>query len=129
MDNEKRLCKIKESKYQEIFGVKKETFDKMLIILEKAYQDEHKNGGRPSVLSVLDKLVIMLQYYREYRTMEHIAFDYGTNKSTICDAIHWAESTLIKDEVFHLPSKKKLAEDTSTDKIAVDATEVEIERP
>ena len=80
-------------------------------------------------MSVLDKLVIMLQYYREYRTMENIAFEYGTNKSTVYYAIKWAEETLIKDKEFHLTSRKKLPEDTSIEIIVVDATEVEIERP
>ena len=129
MKNEKRIKKLKENKYQELFGVKKETFDKMLEILERKNAAKHKKGGRPSVLSVLDKLVIMLEYYREYRTMEHIAFDYDTNKSTICDAIHWAESVLINSEKFHLPFKKRLVEDTSVEIIVVDATEIEIERP
>lgn len=129
MDNKERLSRIKENKYQEIFGVNKEIFEEMLEILETAYEKEHKKGGRPSVLSVPDKLVIMLQYYREYRTMEHIAFDYGTNKSTVCDAIHWAEETIIKDKRFHLPSKKRLTEDDTIEEIAVDATETEIERP
>lgn len=129
MNNKKRIKKLKENKYQELFGVKKETFDEMLKELNKAYEEEHKKGGRPSVLSVLDKLIVMLEYYREYRTMEHIAFDYDTNKSTICDAIHWAESVLIKSEKFHLPAKKRLKEDTSIEVVAVDVTEVEIERP
>ena len=54
----------------------------------KAYEEEHKKGGRPSVLSVLDKLIVMLEYYREYRTMEHIAFDYDTNKLEIVKICH-----------------------------------------
>ena len=101
----------------------------MLKVLNAEYEKGHRKGGRPSVLSVLDKLIIMLEYYREYRTMEHIAFDYDTNKSTVCDAIHWAESVLIKSEKFHLPSKKRLVEDTSVEIIVVDTTEIEIERP
>lgn len=129
MNNEKRIKKLKENKYQELFGVKKETFDEMLKVLNAEYEKGYRKGGRPSVLSVLDKLIIMLEYYREYRTMEHIAFDYDTNKSTVCDAIHWAESVLIKSEKFHLPSKKRLVEDTSVEIIVVDTTEIEIERP
>ena len=129
MKNEKRIKKLKENKYQELFGVKKETFDEMLNILNAEYEKRHRKGGRPPVLSVLDKLIIMLEYYREYRTMEHIAFDYDTNKSTICDAIHWTESVLINSEKFHLPSKKRLVEDTSVEIIVVDATEIEIKCP
>ena len=35
----------------------------------------------------IDKLVIMLSYYHDYRTMENIAFDYDVAKSTICENI------------------------------------------
>ena len=129
MDNQKRLKRLKDKDYQKYFGVNKATFDKMLEILEEADRYKRIKGGRPSVLSVLDKLVIMLQYYREYRTMDNIAFDYQTNKSTVYYAIKWAEDTLIKNKAFHLPSRKKLLEDTSIEIIVVDATEVEIERP
>ncbi len=34
-----------------------------------------------------------------------------------------------KDKAFHLPSRKKMLEDTSIEIIVVDATECEIERP
>ena len=126
MDNEKRIKSLKEKDYQKYFGVTRATFDKMLEILEDADRYKRRNGGRPSVLSVLDKLVIMLQYYREYRTMDNIAFDYGTNKSTVYYAIKWSEETLIKDKTFHLPSGKKMLEDTSIKVIVADATECEI---
>ena len=72
MDNEKRIAKLKEKDYQKYFGVTKETFAIMYKILDEKYQEEHKWVGSPSVLNVLDKLVIFLQYYWEYRTMEHI---------------------------------------------------------
>ena len=129
MNNKKRMKKLKAEDYQRLFGVKKETFDKMMEVLEKAYIEKHKKGGKPPKLTILDKLIITLQYYREYRTMEHIAFDYGVYKSTVCDAIHWVEEVLVKEEAFHLPSKNRIAEDKSIKNVAVDVTEVEIERP
>ena len=86
-------------------------------------------GGRPPKLSVLDKLMIMLQYYREYRAMDNIAFDYGVSKSTISDAIKWDEEALVKDGTFHLPSKRKLIEDSSIEVVLVDTTDCEINRP
>lgn len=101
----------------------------MLEILEEAYRYKRIKGGRPSILNVLDKLVIMLQYYREYRTMDNIAFDYQTNKSIVYYAIKWTEETLIKNEAFHMPSGKKLIEDKSIEIVVVDATEVEIGTP
>ena len=130
MSNEERIEKLAEEKYQEVFGVKKRTFDLMLKILGEDFERKHKKGGRKPTLSVLDKLVIMLQYYREYRTMQNIAFDYGVQKSTICDAVAWVEETLIKSGQFRLPSKRELLkQDVSLEVVLVDATECEIERP
>ena len=129
MNNQERIAHLKAKDYQKYLGVKKETFDVMLQVLEKDYQRKHKMGGRPPKLSVLDKLMIMLQYYREYRAMDNIAFDYGVSKSTISDAIKWIEETLVKDGTFRLPSKRKLLEGASIEVVLVDATECEIERP
>ena len=88
MNNQERIAHLKAKDYQKYLGVKKKTIDVMLQILEKDYQRKHKMGGRPPKLSVLDKLMIMLQYYREYWVMDNIAFDYGVSKSTISDAIN-----------------------------------------
>lgn len=130
MDNEKRIRELKEKSYQELFGVRKPTFDAMLAILKRAYEEMHTQGGRPSRLSVLDKLVISLGYYHDYRTMQNIAFDYNVSKSRISDAVKWVEETLIKDGTFALPSKRELAKtDTEVVIAIVDATECETERP
>jgi len=130
MDNEKRIEKLKESEYQELFGVEKTTFDKMKEILESAYKELHKQGGRPLRLSVLDKLVIMLGYYHDYRTMLNIAFDYDVSKSRISDAVKWVESTIVADGMFALPSKRELIKAETEILIAiVDVKEQETERP
>ena len=41
-----------------------------LLTLLTDYQKKHLQGGRPPKLSVLDKLIIMLQYDKEYRVMD-----------------------------------------------------------
>ena len=129
MDNQARIAKLKEKEYRKIFGVTKPIFEQMLEILEKTFQEDHRRGGHPPKLSVLDKLVIMLCYYREYRTMESIAFDYGVSKSTVYESIRWAEESLMKSNKFSLPSKKALIENLDIEVVFVDATECEIERP
>ena len=130
MDNETRIANLAEEKYQVIFGVHKATFDAMLAILIRAYEEMRKKGGRKRKLSVLDMLVITLGYYHDYRTMENIAFDYGVHKQRVCEAVAWAEQVLIKDGMFALPSKRKLTEsDSGIGFIIVDATECETERP
>jgi predicted DNA-binding protein YlxM (UPF0122 family) len=130
MDNIKRIEKLKETEYQELFGVVKTTFDKMLEKLGNANKELHKHGGRPPRLSVLDKLVIMLGYYHDYRTMVNIAFDYEVSKSRISDAVKWVENTLIEDGAFALPSKRELIKAETEIVIAiVDVKEQETERP
>ena len=130
MNNQERIDKLDGSRYQELFGVRKPTFEKMREILELAFIHEHKQGGRPPRLKVLDKLAVTLGCYHDCRTMQNIAFDYGVVKSRICDAIKWVERTLVKDGTFALPSKRALVKSDS--KIAaaiVDATERRTERP
>ena len=130
MDNKTRIENLAEEKYQVLFGVHKATFDAMLAIMERAYEEMRKKGGRRRKLSVLDMLVIMLGYYHDYRTMENIAFDYGVHKQRICEAISWAEQVLIKDGTFALPSKRALTKTDSELVVAiVDVTECETERP
>ena len=130
MNNIQRLESLKDEAYQGIFGVTKVTFDTMLSILENAYKEGHSRGGRPnSRLSVLDKLIITLGYYREYRTMRHIAFDYEVSKSMIHKSIQWVEDVLIKSGEFALPSKGSLTEMEGEQVVLLDATECEIERP
>ena len=119
-----------EEKYLVLFGVHKSTFDAMLAVLNRAYEEMRKKGGRARKLSVLDMLITMLGYYHDYRTMENIAFDYGVHKQRICEAIAWVEQTLIKDGTFALPSKRELLKDDSLIEILIiDATECETERP
>ena len=101
----------------------------MLKLLNESYRIENLRGGHPPKLSVLDRLVIMLSYYRDYRTMENIAFEYGVAKSTICECVKWVENILIKSEEFSLPKKRELVRDTEIEVVMVDATECEIERP
>jgi len=97
INNKKRIEKLKETEYHELLGIEKPTFEKML---EKEYAELHEQGGRLSRLSVLDKLVVTLGYYHDYRTMVNIAFDYDVSTSRISDMIKWVEQTLIKEGTF-----------------------------
>jgi len=130
MNNEKRIAELKDEKYQVLFGVRKPTFEAMLAIVERAYKEMRKKGGRARKLSVLDMLVIMLGYYHDYRTMENIAFDYGVHKQRVSEAIFFVEQALIKDGRFSLPSKRELVKaGTEVLVVIADVTEQETERP
>jgi hypothetical protein len=122
---------MQTKKYKEIFGVEKYVFDRLLRLLEiaDAYQRKSKSG-RKGKLSVLDKLVITLMYWREYRTYRHIAFDYEVGKTQIGDAVIWVENTIIASGLCNLKSSRELRDNPGKITIAiVDVTEQEIERP
>lgn len=101
----------------------------MLSILQEAYNEQHRKGGRKAVISLENKLMITLNYYREYRSQFHIAQDFGITESAVCKAIKWVESILINHKDFALPSKKALWQDNELETILIDATEIPIERP
>ena len=129
MNIKELINNINESEYQELFGVKKDIFEKMVNILQKKFDEEHSRGGRPPKLSVLDKLVITLIYFREYCTMKYLAFSCNVSKSTISESIDWVEKTLIRSKQFNLPSKRKFLENLQNDSAIIDVTECTIERP
>ena len=127
-NNKERVKSLPKKHFKQIFGVSRGTFLKMYKMLRRAYRELHKNGGKPPTLSVLDKLVIALQYWREYRTYRHIAFDYAVGKSAIGNAVIWVENTLMKSGLFNLPSKRILQTD-EIEIVLIDVTEQPIERP
>ena len=113
-------------KFKRLTGVKKETFTKMLKVLETELRD----FGRPRKLKRADQLLMTLMYWREYRTQFHIGGTYGVSESTVCRTIRKVEDTLMKSGEFRLPGKKKLqANDTIIKVILVDVAEQPIERP
>jgi predicted DNA-binding protein YlxM (UPF0122 family) len=124
---EKKLT-LSDEKFKRRIGTTKPVFLTMLDILQVAYDQLHKQGGDPHGLSVGDKLLITLKYYREYTTMESIADDYDCSKSTVSRSIHWVEDTLSADGRFQLPGKQALQEGEPKT-VAVDVMEHSIERP
>lgn len=122
--------KLKEPAFRAVTGVTKETFTKMVEILKAEYAAVHAKYGRERKLSIEDNLLMMLEYYKEYRTFECIGASYGLTKSSTRKAIMWVEETLMKSGIFNLPGKKVLqTDDTEIEIIMVDSTEIPIERP
>ena len=128
MERFERALKLPNAQFKRIIGTTKAVFQKMLEILQAAYDQLHVAGGAPPDLSVGDKLLITLQYYREYRTMEHIGIDYNCSKSAVSRSVAWVEQTLSAHGDFQLPGKAALQE-SEVKEVAVDVTEHPINRP
>jgi len=116
--------------FRRLTGVKPKTFGVMLGILGIAEQKKHEQGGSEAKLPLEDRLLMGLEYWREYRTYFHVAKSYGVSESSCWKTINWIENTLIKNKAFHVPGRKKLLKsDVQFDVILVDATETPCERP
>ena len=124
------LKALKDEQFRRLTGVKRPTFNRMLEILQEAFQRKMAQGGRRPNLSLADMLLLALEYIREYRTYFHIAQSYGVSESSAYRTSRWVEDTLIKHPDFALPGRKALLKsDMQYEVILVDASESPIERP
>jgi Helix-turn-helix of DDE superfamily endonuclease len=116
--------------FRRLTGVKTKTYSAMLEILRTAEESKHKSGGVAAKLSLEDRLLMALMYWREYRTYFHISQSYGVSESSCWKTIRWIENVLIKSEAFRLPGKKALLKsDIEFSVVLIDATETPCERP
>lgn len=120
---------LKPSAFKRRCGVHRDTFDQMVEILRPQLDRRGKRGGQPK-LSVEDQLLVVLEYWREYRTQFHIATSWGMSESAVCRLIHKVETLLLQSGRFRLPGKKQLYQHAYTWQVlVVDVTESPIERP
>ena len=121
---------LSHEKFRRLTGVKKTTFEKMITILEEAEKQKRQKGGKKCRLTLEDRLVMALEYLREYRTYFHLTQSYSLSESACYRACRWVEDVLIKSKEFSLPGKKALLKsDMEYEVILIDATETPIERP
>ncbi len=117
---------LKPSAFKRLTGVPPETFTAMSAALKQHLPA----GGRIPKLSVEDRLLMTLMYWREYRTEFHIAHTYGISEATVSRTIRAVEDALLRSGQFTLPGKKALTQsDLAFEVVVVDATECPVERP
>jgi hypothetical protein len=124
-------CLIQKSNtvFNRLTGVKRTTFEIMSEILKADMQIKRLKGGKPSKTSTEEKLLMSLEYWREYRTYAHIGASFNYSESQSYRIIKWAEDILVKSGKFNLPGKQKLHTLDKDAVILIDATESPIERP
>ena len=111
-------------------GVRPDTFQDMVTIVQEAEKKRRRRGGKSHRLKLEDRILMMLEYLREYRTYFHLGKSYGISESACYRSCKWIEDVLIKSKAFSLPGKKALLKsDTEFEVILIDATESPIERP
>lgn len=123
-----QLKELPTAAFKRYCGIKPQTFSAMLAVL-KDQEGQKKRSGRPSKLRLEDQLLLTLQYWREYRTLFHIATSYGLHESTVQRIITRTEKALVASGKFKLPKKHALLEGHELVVVVVDSTETPIERP
>lgn len=122
-----KAIQLSASHFKRLYGVTPNTFWKMVAEVRNA---KYGSRGSHAKLSIPDQILLTLQYWREYRTLFHIASDWGIHEATACRTVKRIEDILIKTSEFHLPGKRQLAKsDPEIEVIIVDVAETEIERP
>jgi hypothetical protein len=127
-----KVRKLSDVDFKRVVGVKINTFKEMVKVVRKYYRDNKAKGGTTKSLSSNDEILMMLEYYREYRTFKHIGVDYGVSESTAHYTVTKIEKILIKESKFHLKTlKRSMPTDDANelDIVVVDVTESECERP
>ena len=128
----KDIRDYKDSHFQRLTGVKRPMFEEMVNVVtdHKQKHRKHAGRGRPSRLSIEDQVLVMLMYYREYRTLFHVGGSYGISEVQCWRIVTTLEAILIESGLFHLPGKKQLTGDKITyEVVVVDVSETPIERP
>ena len=117
--------KLSETQFKRYTGISFSTFDLMVEKLKMHVPSK----GRPSKLSVEDQVLLCLSYWREYRTLFHVATSYGVSEPTASRIVRHVEDCLIKSNLFNLPKNLPEGEGIDWNVVIVDATEMPIQRP
>ncbi|MBU7586979.1 MAG: IS5 family transposase [Nostoc sp. TH1S01] len=124
-----RAKQLTSRKFKRMSGVSRQTFDSMVDVVKADAQKKKKPGRRPKLI-IEDQVLMVIQYWRKYRTYYHIGLDWGLSESTVCRTVYKIENILIKSKKFSLPGKKELLKmPLQEDLVVMDVTESPIERP
>jgi len=125
----------KGAQFKRLIGVERETFDLMVSELKllkppsKHKVPGKKRGPKPKLIAA-EEVLMVLMYYREYRTFFHLGSEFGLSEVQCWRVVTETEKLLIKSPLFHLPGKKTLlTDDSQWEVVLVDVAESAIERP
>lgn len=121
---------LRPAEFKRYCGVEPDTFQRMVELVSKHLTKKRRKTGRPPKLSVADQVLLTLEYWREYRTLFHLATSWGIHESNVCRIVRRVEDILTTSKAFRLPGKKKLQpSDHEIEFVVVDVAETPIERP
>lgn len=121
-----KILNLSDSEFQRLLGIKRPTFNKMLEIVTEAHAIAKRKGGVQSRLSIEERLVMMIEFWKSDYTYFSIGVRYGVSESYAYKIITRFENYLIESGEFSLPNINDIKKE---DIIIVDSTEIDIQRP
>ena len=120
---------LSDAEFKRLCGVSRGTFAEMVTVLCPHLERQGRRGGQAK-LKVEDQLLVVLEYWREYRSQFHIGVNWGLHETTVGRIVRKVEDLLVKCGQFRLPSPRQLYQPGWEWKVTiVDVGEIEIERP
>jgi hypothetical protein len=105
------------------------TFHQLVKALKPFWRPTAKPAAKPKLV-LQERVLVCLEYWREYRTYFHIGSRWSLSESTVCRIVRWVEDHLMRCRQFRLAGKKQLVRGFGTPSVVVmDVTEPPIERP
>ncbi len=113
-------------------GLKREVFFEILDYLTIEFNKECTKGSFRGI-GVGCRFVLAITYWREYRAMRQMGFDYDVSASTVCESVKRVEETLSKYSKFQIEDikteiKKLEVQGIKVENIIGDVEEQPIER-
>ncbi|MEP0981789.1 transposase family protein [Leptolyngbya sp. FACHB-17] len=96
-----QLKHLKPSAFKRRCSVSPETVTQMVEVLRPDLDRRRKRGGQAK-LSVEDQLLVVLEYWREYRTQFYAGSSWGLSESAVCRLIQRVESLLMACRFLYL---------------------------
>lgn len=127
--NSKIAQKLSAATFKRRFGVQRSTNKQMVNVLKQRWRARPKPGAKPK-LDREERILVCLEYWREYRTYFHIGSSWGVSESTVCRIVRWVEDQLMPSGQLRLPGKKAVVRGFEPPEVVVmDVTQSPIERP
>ncbi|WP_171505628.1 helix-turn-helix domain-containing protein, partial [Acinetobacter variabilis] len=89
--------KLSDPQFKRYTGISWSTFYLMVEQLKKHVPAK----GRPPKLSLEDQVLLCLSYWREYRTLFHVATSYEVSEPTASRIVRHVEDCLIRSNLFN----------------------------
>ena len=129
----KQLRRLPPKKFRRLAGVTPAVFAQMraaALASESVSTHPVRGAKRPKPkLGIEDRLLVLLMYYREYRTFAHVGASFGLSEAQAWRLVTDLEVRLLQDGRFHLARKQALRSDTHWQGVVVDVGECAVERP